>query len=361
MSAVFNNIRRINKKDLHFINNQKLRILQREKKIKYLESLLTPSQMTFNELSKTSYNFVNAPHKSEIFKLNKNKQLNFPKININPNKTVSSYDRMRNYKVFLSNKKRNITKNRIQKFIMQSGLSYTPINKETSSIPKVNVIKEGNTENNNYILIEKNNKESAETLKNIKISSKKNNRLNDLKNDIKQNFLEEKPNTNRSKVESVDSNNQKKKKYKKINFDYYLKMQTKAEIALRPKLGEESNDLIEYIKAIKDIRNNIIENIISEINNTENRFNNENPEVDSNFTIKDKSLYLHKWKNLFYIKDYQKFFLKGLKGKISDTNYYQMQKKFLEINNICFANSKGQPIKTIEWPNDIQKNIKNIK
>ena len=50
-------------------------------------------------------------------------------------------------------------------------------------------------------------------------------------------------------------------------------MQTKAESILKPKLGDHSTDLIEYIKAIKGIRENIIENIIQEINNAENRFN----------------------------------------------------------------------------------------
>ena len=64
----------------------------------------------------------------------------------------------------------------------------------------------------------------------------------------------------------------------------------------------------------------------------------------------DKTIYIHKWKNLFFLRDYQRFFLKGLKGKISNNNFYQMQKKFLEINNICFAESKGQQIKNIEMP-----------
>ena len=93
-------------------------------------------------------------------------------------------------------------------------------------------------------------------------------------------------------------------------------------------------------------------NILLQINNAENRFNNEQPLVDSEFHVKDQSLNLHKWKNLFYIRDYQRFFLKGLKGKISNSNYYLMQKKFLDINKICFSEPKGQAIKKLKCRND---------
>ncbi len=170
-------------------------------------------------------------------------------------------------------------------------------------------------------ILKKMNKEERDILNIKTILSKKNIKFDGLKNDNKHNLMEDAKNTNRSKADSEDSNNQKKKKYKKINFDYYLKMQTNAEIALKPKLGDDSNNLIEYIKAIKDIRHSLIDNFVEEINNAENRFNNEKPEVDSEFSIKDKSLYEHKWKNLFSLKNYQRFFSKGLKGKISNNNY----------------------------------------
>ena len=55
---------------------------------------------------------------------------------------------------------------------------------------------------------------------------------------------------------------------------------------------------------------------------------------------KNKSLNEHKWKNLFYLKDYQKFFLDGLKEKISEENYRQMERKFRQIYNACFSESK---------------------
>ena len=351
MSTMINNIRKIKKKDLEFIKNKKLRIQQRELKIKYLESLLKESLNTFYDISKTSVNFHNIFNKKDK---NNNLLLNLPRINTTPNKTINSYERMKNYKVCFNKKKIHNSENKIKKFLIQSGFTYNSNNNDKISNKKGKIKIEENTDKDKDDNLEdKKSKENIDIVKNQITSSKKNNRLDELKNDIKQKFIEEKPNTNRSNVETLENNNQKKKKYKKINFDYYLKMQTKAELALKPKLGDDSNDLIEYIKAIKDIRHNIIDDIVEEINKAENRFNSEKPEVDSEFSIRDKSLYHHKWKNLFYIKDYQKFFLKGLKGKISNNNFYQMQKKFLEINNICFADSKGQPIKILERENDI--------
>ena len=93
--------------------------------------------------------------------------------------------------------------------------------------------------------------------------------------------------------------------------------------------------------------------IIKQIfNNAENRFNSERPEVDSELLGRDTSIYSHRWKNLFFLKDYQRFFSKGLKGKISNNNYYLMQKKFMEIYNICFGEGRELSIKPIERNTD---------
>ena len=354
MSIIEENIRRINKRDLQFIKNQRLRIIEKEKKIAYLSSLLKPTPIDFYDFTKTSIDFNNKPHNKDISNDQKKVHFNLPRINTTPNKTLNSYERMKNYKVYLKKKKKNNPENKIEKFLIKSGFSYNPSNKHNlsnQSIKKKKNENDGKTIESN--IEEKMNKEERDILNIKTILSKKNIKFDGLKNESKHNLKEEAQNTNRSKVDSEDSNNQKKKKYKKINFDYYLKMQTNAEMALKPKLGDDSNDLIEYIKAIKDIRHSLIDNFVEEINNAENRFNNEKPEVDSEFSIKDKSLYEHKWKNLFSLKNYQRFFSKGLKGKISNNNYYIMQKKFLEINNICFAEPKGQPIKLIERPKEI--------
>lgn len=325
MSKTISNFKNIERKDLLFMKNQKLRIIKREEKIKYLESLFKYSPIDINYNAKTPKDikkgFLNKSYK------NKNLHLILPNIKTIQNNTMNSYERMKNYKVFFHKKKNNTSENKIKKFLIKSGFS------------------ENFTENNNI----KDNKEKKENKDKKKNSENKGNKIDELKNHIKQKFIEDSPDTQRSKLKKDDNINQPPK-YKKINFEDYLKMQTKAESILKPKLGDNSKDLIEFIKAIKGIRENIIENIIQEINNAENRYNNERPNVDSNFNVIDKSIYIHKWKNLFYIRDYQRFFMKGLKGKISDSNYYLMQKKFLEINDICFAQPKGQPIRDIEMP-----------
>ena len=322
MSKTISNFKNIERKDLLFMKNQKSRILQREEKIKYLESLFKYSPIEINDNIKAPKNikksFLNKSYK------NKNLHLILPSIKTIQNNTMNSYERMKNYKVLFHKNKNNASKNKVKKFLMKSGFSY-------------------NLTENNAI------KETKENKDNKKNSEQKGNRLDELKNDIKRKFIEDSPNTQRSKLDK-DNNINQPPKYKKINFEDYLKMQTKAESILKPKLGDHSTDLIEYIKAIKGIRENIIENIIQEINNAENRFNNEMPNVDSNFNVIDKSIYIHKWKNLFFIRDYQRFFMKGLKGRISNSNFYLMQKKFVEINNICFAPPKGQQIRDIEMP-----------
>ena len=338
MSKTYNNINTINKKDLLFLHNRELRILKREEKIKYLESLYKPSLQI-------DFDFMKSLYKPNSLSQRKEKSFNLPKIQ-NFNKTMNSYERMKNYKVHIKKKKNKHNENKVKKFIAQSGFFYETNNKEKEGKEK-NKNSEVNNKQDDKIQININDKEIEKIIN--KLNSDK--KPNEIKPDTKCNFTEEKPNTNRSTLNTDDNiNNNKMKKYKDSDFDYYLKMQTKAEIAMKPKLGDNSKDLINYIKAIQEIRNNLMENMLTEINDAENRFNTEKPENDSEFVIQNKSLNIHKWKNIFFLKDYQRFFLKGLKGKISNNNYYIMQKKFAEINNICFANTKGQPIKKIKMP-----------
>jgi len=323
MSKTISNFQDIYIKDLLFMKNQKSRILAREEKIKYLESLFKYTPNTMGNIIHLETN-IKSNSKN---KANKNLHFKLPKINILGNNTMNSYERMKNYKVFFHKKRKNTEENKVKNILIKSGFSY-------------------NLHDNNDLIVNNQN-QNQNNKKSIVKNGKK---MDELKNDIIQKFVEESPKSQKPKKESDKIEINQETKYKKIKFDDYLKMQAKAESMLKPKLGENSSDLIEYIKAIQGIRLNIIENIIKDINNAENRFNIEKPSDDSNFNVMDKTIYIHKWKNLFFLRDYQRFFLKGLKGKISNNNFYQMQKKFLEINNICFAESKGQQIKNIEMP-----------
>ena len=336
MSKVSNNINTIRQNDLLFMHNKELRIMEREEKIKNLESLYKKPLLALSNYAKFNIN-----HKKK--NNNKNSNLNLPRINTIQNKTLNSFERMKKYKVTFHKKNNNASENRVKKFLTQSGFAYNLNDKNKKKLKNIKLTEDKKEEN----IDSKKSQKNIETIKSKTSSEIKANRIEELKNDFRQKFIDDKSNKNVSNLDANDKNNHKKK-YKNINFEDYIKMQNKAEIALKPKFGDESKDLIEYIKAIQGIRQNIVENLVNEINNAENRYNSEKPEEDSEFNIKDKSLYVHKWKNIFFLRDYQKFFLKGLKGKISNNNYYQMQKKFLEINSICFAESKGQPIKNIE-------------
>ena len=151
------------------------------------------------------------------------------------------------------------------------------------------------------LLINKNNISSFEKRKNYKI------------------IIPEK-NENSTKItkkkddEENDNDNDKinnKKKDKKGYSNYYLKKSEK--------------------------RRKRINELLDEINKTEDRYNKEIPMVDSNLASKDKILVDNKWKNSFYLDEYQQFFMKNLKGKISSMNYRQMLKKFTDISTMCFS------------------------
>ena len=142
-----------------------------------------------------------------------------------------------------------------------------------------------------------------------------------------------------------------KNEEKKYDFNSYLKMQSKAEIRFRPRFGDSSLDLVNYIKKVSDIRRNIVKDILNEIRGAENRFNIEKPEDDSNFKSKDKNLIDNRWKNSFSLDEYQQFFMKNLKGKISSMNYRQMIKKFRQISLMCFSegNNNYSSIKRLDY------------
>ena len=139
--------------------------------------------------------------------------------------------------------------------------------------------------------------------------------------------------------------NNKRNKYlfednvmKKYNFERYLKLQSEAEIKFKPRYGDSSNLLVSYIKKVSNIRKKMVDDVLDDINkNTENRYNLEKPNIDFNFKSRDKTLIDNRWKNTFSLDENKKYFIKNLKGKISDMSYLNMVKKFKKISLICFS------------------------
>ena len=115
-----------------------------------------------------------------------------------------------------------------------------------------------------------------------------------------------------------------------------------------PKKKNDNDDEID-IKQIKknryknyylkksEKRKKELNELLDEINKTEDRFNKEIPNVDSDLISKDKIIVDNKWKNSFYLDEYQQFFMKHLKDKISGMNFRQMMKKFRDISIMCFS------------------------
>ncbi len=360
------NIEKINKSSLDYLKNQELRIFKREKEIEYLDSKFKPAPIDIisNQVIKSSLN-NQFYHTRDTFYKTTNSKFSFPRLKTNPNtstlNTLNTYDRMKKYKVILKKKKGILPEEKIQRFIRQSGFTYIPkIKLEEKKLNENNIILDGDNnnidKNNNDINDKEKNNNKTDKIKDNNTSNKniiknKNNAKLNIKIDMNNNYIEDKINSNRTKNLEDKKQLNMKIKNKKMDFEYYLKMQSKAEIILKPKIGDNSRDLVNYINAIQGIRENLIIDILSEINKAENRYNKEKPEVDANFIVRDKGLNVHKWKNIFSLRDYQKYFLDGLKGKISNNNYKQMQRKFRQIQNVCFSEGKThfQVIKNINY------------
>ena len=152
------------------------------------------------------------------------------------------------------------------------------------------------------LLIDNNIDSSFEKRKNYKINipKKKINLVKLIRNN----------NENKNKNENIKENKNNKKDQKNKLYNYFLKKSERR----RKKWNE----------------------LLYEINKTEDRYNKEIPDLDSDLTSKDKNLVENKWKNSFYLDEYQQFFMRNLKGKISSMNYRQMTQKFREITSMCF-------------------------
>ena len=348
------NIEKMNQTNLDLLKKQESRILRREKEIEYLDKLykLAPIVIMSNKIIKSSLNNQFYRTKDTFYKTIDSK-FNLPRLNkkSNNNTEENAFNRMKKYKVVLKKKKDILPEEKIKRFLYQSGFSYIPKRNNFEEEKKLNI---KNIENNNEVNNNQDNKNDINK-ENNNLGHKNNPKnKNNIKLNIKidsNNFGEDKINSNRTKNLEDRKELNKKIKNKNMDFEYYLKMQRKAEIILKPKIGDESTDLVNYINAIQGIRENLIIDILSEINRAENRYNQEKPEVDSNFLVKDKGLNIHKWKNIFFLRDYQKYFLDGLKGKISAGNYRQMLRKFIQIQNVCFSEGKThfQVIKNINF------------
>ena len=208
-----------------------------------------------------------------------------------------------------------------------------------------------NKSNNLPLLINKNFISTFYKMKQYKVARPKHREKKEInENDDKkvkkllEKFVES---SNKSKIRSKSNKNEEKK----YDFNSYIKMQSKAEIRFRPRFGDNSLDLVNYINKVSGIRRNIVRDILDEIRGAENRFNVEKPEDDSNFRSKDKNLIDNRWKNSFSLEEYQQFFMKNLKGKISSMNYRQMLKKFRQISLMCFAegNNNYSSIKRLDY------------
>ena len=171
--------------------------------------------------------------------------------------------------------------------------------------------------------------------------------INEKENEQKiNNLLERFASTSYKKNHHVNKNEEKK-----YDFNSYLQLQSKAEVRFRPRYGDNSLDLVNYINKVANIRKNVVKDILDEIRGTENRFNVEKPEDDSNFKSKNKNLIDNRWKNSFSLEEYQQFFMKNLKGKISSMNYRKMLKKFRQISLMCFSegNNNYSSIKRLDY------------
>ena len=100
---------------------------------------------------------------------------------------------------------------------------------------------------------------------------------------------------------------------------------------------KNKNKYMNYFLRKAERRKKKINKLLYEINKTEDRFNKEIPDVDSNLFSKEKILVDNKWKNSFYLDEYQQFFTKNLKGHISSMNYRKMIKTFRDISLMCFS------------------------
>ena len=282
-----------------------------------------------------------SPSKSTLNKNKKLPSLIFDKSKIkivpyNKNERLKNYEKMKKYKIKLKKiqKVDNNSEDKLFKFLHENGLHYS------FSSNKYYI-----GDNLNYY-----SKYHPDRLK-INYSSSKNNLVI---GDI--NISKEKENESSDKSELKNDQNlllystTNEDDDDRMSYEKYMKLQSIADIKFRPKFGDSSYDLVNYIRKIENIRRGVVNDLIAQINNVENRYNKEYPKEDSKFITKMQGLYHHKWKNVFPLKDYQNLFAGNVKGKISSKNYEIMNRNFNDIFFTCFStdNIRYSKIKPLE-------------
>lgn len=326
---------------------KKINYNQRKKNsIKRSSSCFNPTNQTNNEipniknlnmnpsknLNMTNYMSLSSPKMIE-----KNKKL--PILIYNKSKKAllnlnnQKFDKMRKYKIKLKSKKQNKTKDIEDKlflFLYKNGLHY-------SFSPNKYII----GDNYDYFSKYRNRQKIKKPLDADNSNSKKDDTNNKQDSNINSDIQKNKPEQNNelNKERGLFYSTTDEDDDDTMSYQNYMKMQSIADMRLRPKLGDISYDLVNYIKKIDLIRKGVVNNLIYQINNVENRYNIEKPKEDSKFSTKLQGLFNHKWKNHFSLKEYQELFSENLRGKISNKNYDIMMKNFRDISHMCF--SKG--------------------
>ena len=285
-----------------------------DKKLPFKKSLsnIMPStqfKKTINTRMKKNYFSPNLRYINNSLKKDKS-MINFSSFSSKDKVNNSSIikNKRKKYKVIFKKYKKSQTEDKLYNLLNENGLHYS-LSAEKYYIPK---------DDENVIELNK-QREQNMYYKDKKIT-KRNKTLID-KGPIKYSTIEE---------DNKD----------KMSFNNYLKLQSIADIRFRPRFGDTSYDLVNYIRKIDGIRKGIVNKLIKQINNVNDRFNYENPEEDAKLKTRTQGLYIHKWKNIFLLKDYQGLFSGNLKGKISHKNYGEMVNGFQKIYNMCFSKGK---------------------
>ncbi len=293
--------------------------------------------------AKSFYNYRPSfsPPKSTLNKYKKYPLLIFDKAKpkkdpLNIIEKLKNYEKMKKYKIKLKKiqKVENNSEDKLFKFLHENGLHYS-------------------FSSNKYFIGDNLNYYSKYHPDRLKINysrSKNNLVICDI------NISKEKDNESSYKSESKNDQNQllysttNEDDDDRMSYEKYMKLQSIADIRFRPKFGDSSYDLVNYIRKIENIRKGVVNDLIDQINNVENRYNKEYPKEDSKFTTKMQGLYHHKWKNIFPLKDYQNLFAGNVKGKISSKNYEIMNRNFNDIFFTCFStdNIRYSKIKPLE-------------
>ena len=252
------------------------------------------------------------------------------KLSLRTKERIKNYEKMRKYRIKLKKtKKVDDTEDKLFKFLHENGLHYS-------------------FSSNKYIIGDKyeyyskylpdkfkinfNSVNIQRTKSNV--SSKNQSHSNVPSENSKK---KSKQNPKRNKKQGLFYSTTEEDDDDRMSYKKYMKLQSIADARFRPRLGDTSYDLINYIKKIDGIRKGVVNDLIKQINNVENRYNIEKPKEDSRFNTKMQGLYHHKWKNIFSLRDYQELFSKNLKGKISSRNYEIMAKNFRDIFLLCFG------------------------